>query len=277
MTAPTDLQPEGAAPGARYAFDNSAPEAVDQLTALQTYLDPITTSILDQIPIRRGGRCLELGAGRGSITRWLAHRVGPTGHVTAVDLDTRHLRSMPNVDIRRHDIRTGLPDGGPYDLIHARLVLIHLPQRRRMLRTLIESLAPGGWLVIGEFTGQPLHLITTPSTSDGAIFTHVIHTLTRVLRQHGVDLDWAHQIHPDLTAAGLTHVHTVEHAESWTGGGNGCRLHHANSVQMHDQLLDAGITETELVRFRHLLRDPRFAARSWQFLCTRGQKPSEDA
>jgi hypothetical protein len=72
---------------------------------------------------------------------------------------------------------------------------------------------------------------------------------------------------------GLVDVHTVEHAESWTGGSPAARLHHINTVQLHDELVARGITATQLDQFRRLVTDPRFAARSWQFICTRGRRP----
>ena len=39
---------------------------------------------------------------------------------------------------------------GPFDLVHARLVLVHLPDRDRALRTMIDVLRPGGWLLVED-------------------------------------------------------------------------------------------------------------------------------
>jgi tRNA A58 N-methylase Trm61 len=41
-----------------------------------------------RLGIAEGARCLEVGAGRGSIAAWLCRAVGPAGHVTATDLQT---------------------------------------------------------------------------------------------------------------------------------------------------------------------------------------------
>jgi len=62
--------------------------------------------------------------------------------VLATDLDTGFLEelSYANLEVRRHDIRTeGLPTG-EFDLAHARLVLIHLPDRQVALRRMIDAL-----------------------------------------------------------------------------------------------------------------------------------------
>jgi SAM-dependent methyltransferase len=259
---------------AGYAFNNSAPQATDQLATLEAYLDPLTATCLDAVDLRPGARCLELGAGGGSIAHRLAARTGPAGQVVAVDQDTSKLAPAPNLQVVQHDLRNGVPVAGPFHLIHARLLLLHLPFRRRLLRQLVERLAPGGWLVVGEFSRQPLEVVAAASPADADLFTRVIDTLVTVLEQgHGADLDWAHQARTAMAEVGLRHVYTVEHAETWTGGGAGCRLHLVNSVQKQEALIAAGLTAAELDRFRRTVSDPGFSARSWQFVCTRGQLP----
>ncbi|OLZ65342.1 hypothetical protein AV521_32160 [Streptomyces sp. IMTB 2501] len=80
--------------------------------------------------------------------------MGPDGEVTVTDLEPRWAasRSRPaHVRLLRHDIvRDPLP-GRDYDLVHARLVLLHLPERLSVLRRLVSALRPGGWLVLEEF------------------------------------------------------------------------------------------------------------------------------
>lgn len=259
-------------PSTEYTFSNRAPQAPGQLAALQHYLDPVTTGVLGRTEVSTGARCLEIGAGGGSIAGWLADRVGPDGRVVAVDLDPSHLHPYPGVEVRQHDIRRGLPDG-PFDLIHARLVLLHLPERRLVLRRLVDRLAPGGWLVLGEFSDHPLQVVSAADPADGELFRRVIDALSRVLTRHGADLTWAGRIHPAMREAGLEGVHTVEYAESWSGGSAGASLHHVNVLQKQDELLASGLTDAELHRFRQVVADPRFCARSWQFVCSRGQRP----
>jgi 2-polyprenyl-3-methyl-5-hydroxy-6-metoxy-1,4-benzoquinol methylase len=59
-----------------------------RLSLLEQYHDPLTVSQLDAIGVGEGWRCPDVGAGAGSVTRMLAERVGSTGSVLAVDLDT---------------------------------------------------------------------------------------------------------------------------------------------------------------------------------------------
>ena len=80
-------------------------------------------------------------------------RVGPSGHVVATDIDTRWLAPSLNLEVRHHHNVVDDPvDRSGYDVIHARLVLEHLPQRLTVLAKLVAALRPGGWLVVETTT-----------------------------------------------------------------------------------------------------------------------------
>lgn len=250
---------------------------IGEPSALEQYLDPLTICGLEAIGVPPGVHCLELGPSGGSIARWLAGQVGPAGQVIAVDRHPGQPHPPPNLQSHQHDLRHGLPPEltGPFDLIHARLVLAHLPNRHRLLRQLVEALTPGGWIVLGEFSSQPPVVYTAGSRHDAALFTRVLDIFTNVLiRQHGLDTRWANQLYPALAQTGLREVSLIEHAQSWTGGHAGCRVHTTNLDRLHDQLIAAGLTQAELDQFHQLMDDPLFTARSWQYISARGRKPS---
>jgi 2-polyprenyl-3-methyl-5-hydroxy-6-metoxy-1,4-benzoquinol methylase len=97
-----------------YAFPHAAADESRRLQLLEERLDPITKRRAGSLGIGPGARCLEAGGGRGSITRWFAEMVGPTGRVTATDLQVQFLNAIdaPNVEILRHDLRTDtFPEG----------------------------------------------------------------------------------------------------------------------------------------------------------------------
>ena len=56
-----------------------------RLRLLQEYHDPLTIRQLDAIGAGAGWRCLDVGAGGGSVTQMLGERVSRTGSVLAVD------------------------------------------------------------------------------------------------------------------------------------------------------------------------------------------------
>ncbi|WNM40161.1 methyltransferase domain-containing protein [Micromonospora halotolerans] len=258
-----------------YAFDNGAPDAVPQMRALESFLDPITARRIAPPVLAPDGVCWEVGAGGGSVARSLARAVGRGGRVLATDLDTAHLTPAGNLDVRRHDVRTEPPPGDAFDLIHARLVLLHLPERRRVLASLAGALAPGGWLVVEEFDcTAPLRVLAAPSDDAAKLFAQVTDAMLDILQNHGADLAWAQDVHGELVAAGLVEVDTVVHAQSWPGGSLGASLYGTNSRQLEPELLDAGLSPGQMEAFRRLLRDPGFAVMSYQFVSTRGRRPA---
>ncbi|MFB9237912.1 class I SAM-dependent methyltransferase [Plantactinospora siamensis] len=258
-----------------YTFDNASPQVGAQMTALESFLDPVTARRLTPPLVRPGATCWEVGAGGGSVARFLADAVGPEGLVVATDLDPQHLEARPNMVIRRHDVRTDPPPGGPFQLIHARLLLLHLPERERVLRKLVGTLAPGGWLVIEEFDcSTPLRVLAAPDDDSAKLFTQVMETILGVLQSHGASMDWAQGVHTAMCQAGLVNVDTVTHSQSWPGGSSGLSLHATNSRQLEPELLAAGLSIGQLRAFRELTANPDFAAMSYQFVSTRGRRPA---
>ena len=67
-----------------YFFNGSGFKDIPRrLVALVEGYGPATVTRLEAIGVGLGWRCLEVGAGAGSITRWLSRRVGIRGHVPA--------------------------------------------------------------------------------------------------------------------------------------------------------------------------------------------------
>lgn len=135
-----------------YAFPRSAEDESRRLQLLEQRLDPLTKRRIQRLGVSKGARCLEIGGGRGSITRWLAELVGPDGRVIATDLQLGFLTEigLSNVEIVRHDIRTDRFPPSSFDLIHTRAVLMHISPGVDLLQRIVSWLAPGGWLVLEE-------------------------------------------------------------------------------------------------------------------------------
>lgn len=125
----------------------------ERLELLASLHDPLSQRQLANAIDLDGADVLEFGAGTGSIARWLGDEVGPAGRVLATDIDLRFLKRLghPRVDIQSHDIVSDPLAANRFDLIHGRFVLTHLPDDAdRILRRLVESLKPGGCLVVEE-------------------------------------------------------------------------------------------------------------------------------
>src|SRR5947207_11110801 len=108
-----------------YAFSNGATATDAQLGAIQGFFDALTRRRIRELDLPRDGVCWEIGAGAGSVAAWLAQDVVPAGRVVATDIDTSRLVDLQaaNVDVHQADVATDpAPPGGPFDLIHTRLV-----------------------------------------------------------------------------------------------------------------------------------------------------------
>lgn len=123
-----------------------------RLHALEEMGDPRTRHRLELLGIRAGWRCLEVGAGRGSVARWMAERVGSSGHVVAADIDPRFLtaQDLPCLEIRAHDVLEGDFEPEHYDVVHCRALLLHLSSPELAIRRMAAAVRPGGWLFMEE-------------------------------------------------------------------------------------------------------------------------------
>lgn len=245
-------------------------ELVSHLAAI---LDPFTTRRLEP-DLPSSGQCLEIGAGAGTIARWLADRVGPDGEVIATDLDPQHIPSHPNLTVLRHDIATEPLEPAQFDLIHARLVLAHLPNRYQVLHKLVDALTPGGVLVVDEFAagGWDRCVLDTPDPRAAWLFARYHEALVATMESAGTDTGWGRAAHPAMRRAGLIEVEADFWTRSWHGGEPGCMLPYAASAQLRPRLIEAGMSEADIDAFRELLTDPRLVIHSSLAVSTSGRK-----
>ena len=89
-----------------YVYDPAWEQERERLAGIEALWDGGTEAVLDGVGLRAGWRCLEVGAGGGSVVEWLCARVGESGQVVATDLDTRFVERLdfPQLEARRHDI-----------------------------------------------------------------------------------------------------------------------------------------------------------------------------
>jgi SAM-dependent methyltransferase len=220
-----------------YMFDTAEEGERDRLLAHAAMWDPVTRRRLADIGVTEGWRCLEIGAGSGTMTRWLADRVGPNGHVVATDLETRWLRSLdaPNVEVLRHDVTSDPLDESGYDLICARLVLTHLPDVHAIVAKLLRALVPGGWLLVEDYDLTSLPISDPPD----AIWRKVAAAPGELLLVGGGDPCMGAKLTGILHAAGAADVDTeavalprrMPRVPSWQ----------TQFVQFRARLIDAGL------------------------------------
>jgi ubiquinone/menaquinone biosynthesis C-methylase UbiE len=118
-------------------------------------LRPDSAALLDRAGIRPGQTAIDLGCGPSGIIEMLAERVSPGGRVVGLDADPAHVamardlarqRGLGNVEIVAADARrTGLPSGS-FDLVHARTLLVTVPQPAAVVAEMVRLARPGGWV-----------------------------------------------------------------------------------------------------------------------------------
>jgi SAM-dependent methyltransferase len=192
-----------------YLLDNRQAEAGTRFDALATLFDPWTFRHIDDLGIAPGWRCWEVGAGGPSVPRWLGARVGPTGRVLATDIDVAWTRSAasPVVEVREHDVARDAPPAEAFDLVHARLVLVHLADRAAALRSMVEVLKPGGWLFV-EDADPALQPLICPDEygPEQRLANRLRSGFRTLLAQRGADLGYGRKLPRLLRAAGLAGV-----------------------------------------------------------------------
>lgn len=261
----------------RYLLDNAAPETERRFASLETLYDPTTFDHLAATGVGAGWRCLEVGAGGGSITRWLARRVGPSGGVLATDIDPRWLDrgGASNIEVRRHSIaHEDLPEAA-FDLVHARLVLIHVPERAAALRRMAAALRPGGWLVLEDFDVRLLPYCLDVRGPGEELANRVWDAFSTLLETRGADTSYGRKLPRLVREAGLVDVRAEARMAFAPGGSPGAELLHSNVDQVGDELLARGLaTAGDLAAYRELLRDPEFDLTLHLMVSVTGRRPA---
>ncbi|MDI1452297.1 methyltransferase domain-containing protein [Streptomyces sp. ATE26] len=235
-----------------YLLDNQQDEAEERFHAFASLFDPTTFRHLEALGVGPGARCWEVGAGGTSVVSWLAERAGPTGKVVATDIDTSRLAAAagPTVEVRVHDVGAQEPPGEGFDLVHARLVLVHVPDRDRALRSMIDALRPGGRLLIEDADPalQPL-LCPDEHGPEQRLANRLRHGFRSLLADRGADLSYGRRLPRLLREAGL---HEVEADAFFPVASPACTaLESATVRQIRGRLVAAGLATDEEID-RHL-------------------------
>jgi SAM-dependent methyltransferase len=243
-----------------------------RLAALTAWRDPTTFRVLSDLGIGPGWNCLEVGAGSGTVSAWMAQHVRPGGSVLSTDIDLRfHVEPGEGLEMRELDVLNDPLPSEAFDLVHTRAVFMHLPDRGRVLDRLIAALRPGGWIVLEEsdwraFEAQPL---PEPLASVAAVMNSGLRqqthwdpnsgsSLLRMVADRGlVDLD--------LTGETMILRGGTVSTDWWSLG-----IEHG-SVRMIES---GAVTQDQVDGALAQLRSADFVMMSQQLLAVRGRRPS---
>lgn len=153
-----------------YMFQRSS--EAERLRQQGRLAENMTRPVLEKIGLRSGMSCLDVGCGPGQAVRLMGEMVGETGTVVGIDIDGAAGRA--GIDRLNAEFRCNFqfieqdlsgPDPlppGPFDLVFARLVLIHLPDPIAMLRKMYAVTKPGGAILVQDYTGVSFDIQPRP-------------------------------------------------------------------------------------------------------------------
>ena len=243
---------------ANAAFDDE----LSRLRLLEARYDTHTFRRLGMFGPLAGARCLEVGAGAGSVARWLAAQAGPSGQVVATDTDPRFLADAEHagVEVRRHDILADPLEPGCYDLVHCRALVLHLADPRQAVRNMAAAVRPGGWLLIEDADYVSL-VAADPAHPRAAHFDQIVRTLSMFAAASGAFDPFLGRCLPSLiTAAGLTDVGSEAIACHRRGGSGEAELLRRSVERMNPMILTGGVVSQEqLETVSAATADPSFS------------------
>ncbi len=238
-----------------YALDSAWHAERDRLDSITRLYDPGTLELCRALGVGDGWRCLDVGAGTGSLAQRLAGLVAPSGQVTVLDVDTRFLHPLASerVTVLEADVTRERLPAGQFDLVHARLLLEHLPTRDTVLDTLVGATSPRGWVLIEDFDWATVHMVDPPSP----VHDTVAAAIRSLFTSHGYDPRYGRTLPRALGRAGLTDVGTRAQAIQVTGDPvAGLPQWELLADQFAPALLGAGlVTKAELDAFHELWHD----------------------
>jgi len=225
-----------------YIFDDAADRReLERLRALEAIFDPKTKGRLSCTGELRGRRCLEVGAGAGSVAAWLAERVG-AGRVVALDSNARFLNDLPGVEVIGAPLNAAELAPGSFDLVHTRYVTIHNADHGALLDEMVRALAPGRWLVIEE----PDFSTATPLTGPDSLrraFRNVNRAILELFTRRDMDPALGSRL-PTLLQQRCLELVSVEFEAHCVPGGHAL----ADMMRMSTQLLASKYIDTGCAR-----------------------------
>ncbi len=233
--------------------------------SLGALFNPSTFRRIDALGIRPAWRCWEVGAGGPTVPAWLARRVAPGGYVLATDVDVAALQEAtdvaalqevsevaalpaaaePGFEVLRHDVAAEPAPAAGFDLVHARLVVMHLADRGAALAAMTGALRPGGWLLLEDADLSLQPLACPDETGPAEQLANKIRRASFGLR--GDNLAFGRTLPRLLRGVGLTEVGADAYLP--LAGPDSAQLEQTMIERQRDRLLAAGLlTAAEIDR-----------------------------
>ncbi|MGJ3231232.1 MAG: class I SAM-dependent methyltransferase [Oceanicaulis sp.] len=254
-------------------FAKDAPrdaEAARLRTLDAFYAAPTKAWLETSVPFRPSVAILEAGAGSGAMLDWFAQKTGPEGDVLGLDIDLS--RADPPIPPVRHleaDLYAPPAEPEAFDLVYARLVLMHLPDPALALERLLAWLKPGGVLAIADVdcsTCRPAN----PDAPGAAEFQTALDAVRAAMEASGLmDPAFGARLPALMSAAGLEAVETRRVERLVKGGSDWANFMAHNNALIGPAAGEAQAAETVA---RHM-RSPAMTFHDQALVCVTARKP----
>ena len=254
---------------AEYVLDHHLEGEGSRLALMSRLLDPMHRRHIESLGVSPGAQALEVGCGNGSISAWLAERVGPRGQAVGLDLDLSLVDvRAPRLELRQGDIVAGPVDPGGFDLVTARAVLHHVTDVDAAIRNLAASLAAGGSILLIEPDFVPVSVAEPPEVR--AFWSG---WLARS-RDQGIDYHLRRTLAPRLAAVGLEQVAGTAETAVYNGGSPWAAYWTQTVTELRDRLVDSGRLDDRLIdRFLAHCADPGWWTQTIAFTAVHARAP----
>jgi len=225
----------------------------ERLAGLEALFDSPTRAILERIGVRRGWSVAAVGAGRGSIARWLADRVGVDGEVLAVDSDVSLLDGLDrrNARVERLDVLTQALPAGNFDLVYSRFVMAGAAPPA--IDNMLPGLRRGGTLLAIAVDWPEDGAAWPPSEAD----VRVTAGIRALLTEAGCDTRLGRKLPSLLRRAGLAHIQAEPIQRVFQGGSELTAMYRHTTEKLRADLLARGhADEGDLAEWHARLDDP---------------------
>ncbi len=243
----------------KYIFTESQHlKELERLQAIEQVFDSASRRLIQATGMTANWRCLEVGAGAGSIAKWMAATVGESGKVVAVDLNTRFIKGIeqPNLEVLEADIQHLSIENASFDLVHARCVLIHIADYQAALSKMLALLKPGGWLVLEEPDFSASRAISGEETACQSM-NRVNRAIQRMFGDRGMDYGFGVKLPAILQGRNLQPIYVENDSHLANGGSGIATVMKLSTLQLAEQYLATGeTTQADLDQYCWLAEDP---------------------
>ena len=238
----------------------SSPAERDRLRRQSEELRAHSAALLDRVGVQAGWKAIDLGCGPSGIIDLLAERVGPAGHVTGLDVNPANValarefadeRGLANADIAEGDARrTGLPQSS-FDVVHARTLLVNIPDPAAVVAEMVRLVRPGGWVAALEPDGGG-SLCYPPHPA----WDRLNQIWWNVRQAEGVDLLFGRRLPELFRQAGLVDIGVEAKADIYPAGHSRRTIRPDLVQSMRPKILERGIaSERELDELDRAVRE----------------------